>query len=89
MPELTYTRRGDYFLPNLILDEPPPELVAPLGRYGIRRRAFLREHRPIFYNTLLLTERLFPHLRDVDEIANERQARGVPEGIILKELVCE
>jgi hypothetical protein len=35
-------------------------------------RAFLREHRPILYSQLLLTEKLFPFLREIDETANER-----------------
>ena len=70
--ELTYSRVGDYLLPNLILNEPPPELVEPLGKYGRMRRSFLKEHRPILYNTLLLSEQLFPHLRKVDETANRR-----------------
>lgn len=67
---LTYSQVGDYLLPNLTLtDEPNP---APLGRYGLMRKAFLKEHRTINYNRLLLTEKLFPHLREVDEAANRR-----------------
>lgn len=87
--EITYTRVGDYLLPNIALNEPPPGMAEPLGRYGRMRRAFLREHRTIFYNSLLLSEKLFPHLRDVDETANERRQRGVPEEIILSELVYD
>ena len=87
--EITYTRVGDYLLPNIALNEPPPGMAEPLGRYGRMRRAFLREHRTIFYNSLLLSEKLFPHLRDVDETANERRQRGVAEEIILSELVYD
>ena len=89
MPEVSYTRVGDYLLPNIILCEPPPEITVPLGHYARMRRAFLREHRPILYNQLLLSEKLYPHLRDVDEIAEQRRQRGVPEEVILSELVCE
>jgi hypothetical protein len=53
------------------------------------RRAFLKEHAPITYNRLLLTEQLFPHLREVDAIADERRRNGCLEGIIVKEIVCE
>ena len=81
--KLTYSRHGDYYLPDLVLNEPPPELVKPLGRYGRMRRAYLREHRTILYNTLLLSEKLFPHLREIDDTASERLQRGVPEEIIL------
>ena len=87
--EITYSRVGDYLLPDLRLGEPPPELVKPLGRYGQYRQKYLREHRAITYSALLLSEKLYPHLRDVDEIAKERRRRGVPEEVILSELVYE
>ena len=89
MPEISYTRVGDYLLPNITLSDPPPEITEPLGRYARMRRAYLREHHPILYNQLLLSERLFPHLRDVDETAEERRQRGVSEEFILSELVYE
>jgi hypothetical protein len=69
---LTYTRVGDYLLPDLKLDEPPRELTQPLGRYGRMRKAFLRDYRQITYSRLLLTEKLFPHLREVESAATER-----------------
>jgi hypothetical protein len=91
MNTITYTQIGDYLIPNIVLQEkPPPDGYGePLGRYARMRRAYLREHRTIFYNTLLLTERLFPHLRDIDITANERRERGVSEEVILNELVYE
>ena len=79
--ELSYTRRGDYLLPDLKLDEPPPELAEPITKYGIMRRSFLKEHRTITYNRLLLTERLFPHLREIQREAEERLE------ILMKQLV--
>ena len=85
--EITYTIVGDYYLPNLVLSDPPD--APPIGRYGRMRRAFLKEHQPIEYSRLLLSERLFPHLRDVDAIADERRRSGVPESLIVKEIVCE
>ena len=89
MPLIDYTRIGDFLLPNIVLTEPLREEYPALGRYGRMRRAFLKEHRPITYSRLLLSEKLFPHLREVDAIANERREYGVPEGIIIKEIVCE
>lgn len=91
MAEITYTLVGDYYLPNITLSEPPPETIAPLGRYARMRRAYLREHRPILYSKLVLTERLFPHLREIDEAAQHRLTliadREVAHEIILAELV--
>jgi len=69
---ITYFHHGDYLLPNIVLDEPPREQVEPITKYGAMRRAFLKEHRPIIYNQLLLSERLFPHLREVQQAAHEQ-----------------
>ena len=89
MALIDYIRVGDYLLPNIVLNEPPHEIVEPLGRFGRMRRTFLKEHCPITYSRLLLSEKLFPHLREVDAIANQRRERGVPDGIIIREIVCE
>ena len=69
---LTYTRNGDYLLPDVRLDEPPDDLAEPLGRYARMRKAYLKEHRTISYNSMLLKETLFPHLRETEEAANAR-----------------
>jgi hypothetical protein len=85
---IEYIEVGDYLLPNIVLSERKGE-HAPIGRYGKMRRAFLKEHRPIEYSRLLLTEQLFPYLRAVDEIADERKKYGCPERVIIREIVCE
>lgn len=72
---LTYTRRGDYLLPDITLNEPPRGEAEPLGRWGRMRKAFLKEHRKITYSRLLTSEKLFPHLREVDAAANLRFER--------------
>ena len=87
--KLTYHPDGDYLLPDIMLNEPPPELIAPLGRYGQLRQKYLREHRSMTYSALLLSEHLYPHLRDADKMAKERKLCGVPEEIILSEIVYE
>ena len=69
---IDYFPVGDYFLPGVVLDEPPKELAEPITRYGAMRRSFLREHRPITYSRLLLSEQLFPHLRQVQREAENR-----------------
>jgi hypothetical protein len=89
--EITYRREGDYLIPNITLREkPPPDGYGePLGRYARIRRAFLREHKPILYNQLLLSENLFPHLREIEEVATNRRKLGMDEFEIVCELVCE
>ena len=46
----TYTRQGDYCLPDVCL---PPEEERPIGIYGQRRRAYLKEHHRVLYYNLL------------------------------------
>ena len=72
---LTYTRTGDYLIPDLKLSEQPEK---PLGKYGRMRKAYLKEHRPILYNQLLMSEKLYPHLREIDETANSRLGQMMP-----------
>ncbi|MDL2232173.1 TnpV protein [Ruminococcaceae bacterium OttesenSCG-928-L11] len=72
---ITYTQVGDYQLPNIRLSEAPQELTAPLGRYARMRKAFLKEHRQIAYSRLLLSEKLYPHLREMEESATARMSQ--------------
>ena len=77
MTELTYTKNGDYLIPDLTLTETPEG--RPLGKYGRLRRSYLQEHRPGLYSRLLLSEKLYPHLREIDEAANNRLEQMMPE----------
>ena len=43
-----------------------------IGKYGRMRREYLRKHRPILYNRLLLSEKLYAHLSEIDRTAQER-----------------
>ena len=65
---LTYTQTGDYLLPNLTLHQPK----TPLGKYGRMRLSFLRQQRPVLYNTMLLNGSLYPHLMEVEQTAENR-----------------
>ncbi len=77
MTELTYTKNGDYRIPDLKLSEEPES--KPLGKYGMLRKTYLQEHRPILWNQMILSETLFPHLREIDETANRRLEQMMPE----------
>ena len=87
--ELTYTLAGEYYLPNLKLRDPPD--APPLGRYGMLHKSYLREHKPALYSQLLLSERLYPLCREIDEAAQTRldaiADREQAHEIILAELV--
>ena len=73
---LTYTMNGDYQIPDLKLTEQPEK---PLGKYGRMRKAYLKEHRPLIYNQQLLTEKLYPHLIEIDETAQSRLEQMMPQ----------
>ena len=72
MVALTYTQHGDYLLPNIILKDSVLKNQEPLTKYGLMRRNYLKNHRSIFYNRLLLTEELYPHCREIQQTAEER-----------------
>ena len=75
MAELTYTQNGDYQIPELSLSE---QAQTPLGKYGRMRKAYLQEHRPVLWNELILSEKLYPHLREIDETAQSRLETMMP-----------
>ena len=75
MNELTYTRCGDYYIPDLKLSEQPE---APIGKYGRMRHRYLKEHRPGLYSSLILSEKLYPHLLEIDQAAQERMDAMLP-----------
>ena len=64
--KLTYTTQGDYLLPNLEVPEAPK-----VGKYGMLRRSFLRNHRKALYTGMMLADKLNAHLEEVDRQANE------------------
>ena len=76
MKELTYTKQGEYYLPNLTLGETEEQ---PLGKYGMMRRRFLQENKPILYNDLILKGKLFDHLREIEETASRRMEQMMKE----------
>ena len=75
--KLTYTQNGDYLIPDQKLTEEPE--AAPLGKYGRMRRQYLKEHRPILFQKLVLEEKLYPHLRETDETAHRRLSEMMPQ----------
>lgn len=76
MEKLEYIRCGDYYIPALALSVQPDK---PIGKYGRMRQKYLKEHRHVLYCSLLMTEKLYPHLLEIDETANDRLERLMPE----------
>ena len=76
MSQLSYIKNGDYLIPNLSLSQQEKQ---PLGKYGRMRKQYLQEHRPVLWNTMILSEKLYPHLREVDQTANRRMEQMMEE----------
>ena len=72
---LSYTQTGDYLLPNLTLHQSK----TPLGKYGRLRRTYLKDHRPVLYNTMLLNGSLYPHLMEVEQTAESRMQQTMEQ----------
>ena len=65
---MSYTLHGDYYLPDLVLNEEEPTY----GKYGMLRKQFLKEHRSARYQYLLLTGKPNEHLNQTDQEAREQ-----------------
>ena len=65
---LSYTLHGDYYLPDLEINEEEPTY----GKYGIMRKQFLKEHRSAKYQYRVLTEKLTEYLNQVDKEARKK-----------------
>lgn len=76
MMELNYTKNGDYLIPDIQLSVQEQK---PLGKYGRMRRAFLQENNTLLYNHLILTEKLYPHLWEIQETATARMEQMMAE----------
>jgi len=66
---LWYKLIGDYYIPVLTLSS---EERRPIGKWGRMHRDYLKEHRPILYNDLILSGQFWTYLADLNEQAQER-----------------
>ena len=83
--EITYTKRGEYYYPDLVL---PPQPTGDIGRFGRMQKKYLKEHQPDTFALMLMENTLTQHLIDIDREANEQielitsqlaQAEGINE----------
>lgn len=65
---VTYTKVGDYKMPNLTV----PTKEYKIGKYGMMRRTYLKQHRPSLYSILLMKGELLRHLDEIDKSATEQ-----------------
>ena len=72
--KITYTRVGDYYLPNLAAPEIPK-----VGRWGMLRFNYLRKHREALYTIMLMENTLNPHLEEIDRQAQEMEQQLISQ----------
>ena len=72
--KITYTRVGDYYLPNLAAPESPK-----VGRWGMLRHHYLRKYHEGLYTGMLMEDTLNPHLEDVDRQAQEMEQQLISQ----------
>ena len=82
MTEITYTRQGDYNLPNLL---PPQEEPVPHGKYALLRKKFLKEHRRVTYTNLLTSGKLNSHLAEIQQTAQRRMEQIVAQKMCIRD----
>ncbi|MBR4332976.1 MAG: TnpV protein [Clostridia bacterium] len=72
----TYAEKDGYLYPNIMI---PEEDMQPIGKYGRMRKRYLKEHRPVVYNQLIVSGKLFSHLREIDSTCNARMEQMVKQ----------
>lgn len=73
---ITYTKQGDYLLPNLTLKNKSKQNI---GKYGLLRLNYLKRHNKALYYQLLSRDKLTEHLIDIDKLATEKVDKIINE----------
>lgn len=73
---ISYTRKGDYLLPNLILKE---KIQYNIGKYGLLRLEFIKKYKLGLYFDLLVNDTLNEYLHEVDTTVMEKVQKIIKE----------
>ncbi len=82
--KVTYTRKGDYLLPDLYLEK--GENYGRLGRYGILKLHFIAQNNQALYETLLMTNKLTHHLLLVSDSCENKNIVEISVSSLYQEL---
>ncbi len=72
----TYTKVGDYYLPNLL---PTEQEEQPIGVWGQRHLRYIKQNRKVLYLNLLTSGKLNEYLADIDKQAEDMLTRLVKQ----------
>ena len=73
---IEYHLEGDYYIPNL---EMPKQEKIILNKYGRMRLNYLKEHKKADYTIMLMDGTLNAHLKEIQEIADNRTQQIISE----------
>lgn len=73
---ISYTRKGDYLLPNLILKDKEQYSI---GKYGLLRLEYIKKHKLGLYFDLLVNDTLNEYLHEIDIVVMEKVERLIKE----------
>lgn len=73
--EITYSKTGDYLLPNLTV----PDEHHNIGKYGMLRRSYLKNHRQALYSVMMMNGTLLKHIAEIDKTCYEVLDRLIPQ----------
>ena len=73
---ISYTRKGDYLLPNLILKE---KEQFNIGKYGLLRLEYIKKYKLGLYFDLLVNNTINEYLRDIDTTVMEKVQKLIIE----------
>ena len=83
--KITYTKHGDYYLPNLTV---PTDKKYNIGKYGRLHGKFIKENRPCFYTARMIDGTWLDYLEQVDNAAKnevERLIQTFADGLNISE----
>ena len=73
---ISYTRKGDYLLPNLILKE---KIQYNIVKYGLLRLEYIKKYKLGLYFDLLVNDKLNEYLYNIDTIVMEKVQKLIKE----------
>lgn len=73
---ISYTNKGDYLSPNLILEN---KKQYNIGKYGLLRLNYIKKYKLGLYFDLLANDKLNEYLHDIDTIVMEQVQKLIKE----------
>ena len=73
---ISYTKKGDYLLPDLILED---KEQFNIGKYGLLRLEYIKKYKLGLYFDLLVNDKLNEYLHNIDTIVMEKVQKLIKE----------